>query len=278
MPEEVTQGQIEETQGEGQLPAEVPAAEEPQEEGLPEDAPERTRKQFEKLKEHNRQLAEENKQLKTGAPRPPSLLETYVSGQGLAGQLPVIPAPPQFIAPVAPPAPAAAQPPRGSELYDQDGYVNARELDRRLLSVEEAERRAKKAQEDAQAALERIARFEADTQARELYQQFPELDPSHKDFNQEFYEEVEQEMLTQLVKTGKQDAVSAAKKKSRYFSKTDESTLQQRQNIEQRSQASATPRATGNARSLNGTDYDELRRRSLRSDDAMEERIRRSGI
>lgn len=261
MSEEI--GNIEpQAQGEGQQPAAVPTAEEPQ--GLPEDASERTRREFEKLKEHNRKLAEENASLKGAQPQRPSVLEAYLSQ-------PPVQMPQSFA-----PTPQVAQPQVEQikrDLMAEDGYVNADELERRLRLAEEAEVRARQAEEKAQAALERVGRFEIDAQKKVLYQEYPELDPSHESFDEDAYDLVTKELLDQIVKSGQQDPLKAASKMSKYFRKPKVSEAQQ-QTLQERSLASAP---VGQTSPRPSDSLDDLRLRSLTDEQAMMERIKRAG-
>lgn len=210
MPEETqtdTNDVVEETaQGEEQ-PEVLSTSEEPAEE-LPEDAKERTRREFEKLKQHNKQLAEENKALKGQSPPIPSVLD-------FLGQMPQVD--PGLVQQYAQPA-QPQQPELQSELLDDQGYLNADVLQRRLAAVEAAQRKAEEAERRALEAQQRIARFEQDAEQKKLYAQFPELDPLNTDlFNQEAYDLVRNELTSQIVQTGSRDALQAAQKMSKYF-------------------------------------------------------------
>lgn len=286
MPDTVP-GQIDPTdQGEGTQPAVLPPAEEPQATGeLPEDASERTKREFEKLKEHNKQLADKVSALESTSPRPPSILESYLNGAPPVGGGPMPPVPQVPPAPVLPPM-QTPNLPQGrveairQELYDRDGYVNAEELERRFKTAEHAETRAREAENKANSALERVARFEVEAKtakAKQLYVEFPELDPSNNNYNREFSEAIVDEMLLQLVKTGQQDPVIAAQKLStRYRQPTAPVAPTQAQ--QERSQAVASPTGQARPNSARDLELDDLKRRSLHDDRAMEERIRRAGI
>lgn len=271
MPDEVNNEQIEEQsqvepQGEGHAPEDMLASEEPQEAGLPEDASERTRREFEKLKEHNRKLAEENKALKGGT-QTHSLLDEYMAAQPFVPptELPQVPSlTQQQVQEVA------------QQLVDEQGYLNTSELDKRLAKAEEAQRKAQLAEEKANRALERVARYEIDNQKKQLHAAYPELDPSSNVFNPDAYELVKNKLLDQLVKTGEQNPIKAAQEMEKFFRKTPVSPEKQ-QAISQRSQAMSVG-TTGKTTALSSSSYDDLRLRSMTSDEAMDERIRRAGI
>lgn len=272
MPEEMQeqivqeqQGEVVQEQGEGQQPGGMLTPQEPQE-GLPEEVSERTKREFEKLKEHNRQMAEELKALK-GPPRP-GLLDSYGMGQYTPPVAPQVPQvqPQSYL-------PTATVEQIKQDVVDSEGYLNQAELERRLSSASQAEERARLAEEKAQQALEKVARFEANTQARDLYASYPELDPSHPQFNEEAYELVQGELLKQLVNRGSQNAIEAAHKMSRYFRKP-QVTPAQRETLQARSQQSAVVQAKPAPLSAD----QDLVRRSLHDESAMDERIRLAGI
>lgn len=201
---------VEETpQGEEQ-PEALSTSEEPTEGELPEDAKERTKQEFEKLKQHNKQLAEENKKLKGQSQPIPSVLD-YL------GQMPTVD--PQLVQKYTQPIqPQQPQPQPQAELLDDQGYLNADVLQKRLAAVEAAQRKAEEAERRAIEAQQKIARFEQDAEQRKLYAEYPELDPLNADvFNQEAYDLVRNELTSQIVQTGSRDALQAAKKMSKYF-------------------------------------------------------------
>lgn len=280
---DTTPGQNGAIQGEGTQPAVLPTTNEPQVTGeLPVDASERTKREFEKLKEHNKQLADKVASLETGAQRSPSVLETYLSGQSPVAlpqqQMPATP--PMGLPPIQTNLPQGKVETIRQELIDRDGYVNADELERRVHASEQAEVRAREAEMRANQALERIARFEADAKnakAKQLYTEFPELDPSSDTYNRQFSEAVVDEMLLQIVKTGQQDPIVAAQKLQTTFRKPPvPATPTPAQQA--RSQASASPRGQARPNALKAVDMGELKERSYYSNAAMEERIRRAGI
>jgi len=245
---------------------EVDAQPEEQQEGLPEDVSERTKREFEKLKKHNAELAKKLAE-KEETPRP-SLLEAYQPQPTMAM--------PQY-APVAPNLPQTRVEEITKQLWDEEGTIDGNELQRRLALAEQAEIRARQAESKAQSALERIARYEADGQKKMLHEKFPELDPSRTDvFNEEAYELVRKELVDQLWQKGTQDPLEAAEKMSKYW-KPKEVSPQQRETLQERQAVISKP-ASGKASSGATKDYEELRKQSLYSKEAMEERIRRSGI
>lgn len=254
---------IEEVQGEEQ-PGEVSTPEEPieapQGEELPEDTRDRTREQFEKLKQHNKELSEENKKLKGISQPIPSVLD-YLS----PAQVPqYMPQPQQFVPQMQ------YQPPQVSEsqLVDEQGYVNGDVLRRELDEAKKARQMAEQAERRAQDAENRISKFEQDAETKALYQEYPELDPLSGVFNQEAYNLVRNELTSQIVNSGRRDSMKAAKNMSKYF-RTQAPTKAQ----EQRSQA-ARP---GTTQYQPSNDFEDLKRRSRNDPNALLERLERSG-
>lgn len=278
MPEEIQKGQEElvteevKTQGEEQ-PEELSTSEEPTEESqeetqeneLPEDAKERTKREFDKLKAHNAELKrqlEENQKLPSVLDYPgfdvpninPEVRQQYMK--------PVQPNVQQFY-PNNQPEP---------QLVDEQGYVNADVLKSQLKRAEEARTRAEQAERRAMEASQRVAKFEQDAETKALYQEYPELDPLHESFNRKAYELVRNELTSQIINTGKRDAMSAANKMSEYFRPIQPSNQKV---LEQRKQATTV---SGNQPRQVGTDLEELRKRSQNDPNAVAERLRRLGL
>lgn len=274
MPEEISNGQEEqvlegiqdEAQGEEQ-PTDVSTVEEPTEapqedEGqLPDEAKERTKREFEKLKEHNKQLAEENKRLKGSSQPIPSVLDFLA---------PQVPQPmQQFVPQVQPQHQPQYQPQPEPQLVDDQGYVNTDVLKKELAEAKQARLEAEEAKRRALEAESRVSRFEQDAQTKRLYEAYPELDPLNEGFDQEAYNLVKNELTAQIVNTGSRDALSAAEKMSKYFRKAPPANNQV---LEQRRQATAV---TGTTQRPPSTDFEDLKLRSRHDPDALFERLQR---
>lgn len=269
MPDETQEQEVSATEtAEVEVQPEVDAQPEEQQEGLPDDASERTKREFEKLKKHNEELARQLAEREPQAPRP-NLTDPYIPT--VSPQVPQMPQATQ----VAPNLTQARVDEIAKQLWDEEGTIDGEELQRRLALAQNAEARALEAERKANAALEKIARFEADGQKKALYQQYPELDPSSDNFNEEAYDLVRKELVDQLWQSGTQDAVKAADKMSKYWKAKPQP---QQTEAQQARQAVTTKSVSGNTSSGASRDYEELRKASLRSKEAMEERIRRAGI
>jgi len=267
MPDETIEQEVQVTEPtEAEVQPEADAQPEEQQEGLPEDASERTKREFEKLKKHNEQLAKQLAEKEANQPPRPSLLDQFVPQTPKA--MPQVP-------PVTTSLSQAQTQEIAKQLWDEEGTIDGNELQRRLSLAEQAEARARDAEAKAQAALERVARFEVEGQKKQLYEQYPELDPSNPEFNEEAYELVRNEMVNQLWETGNQNPVGAAKKMSKYWRKQE---VPQQQKEAQQARRAVQSSASGKASSSASGDYEDLRKRSLYNKEAMEERIRRAGI
>lgn len=266
MPDETTEQKVQATEPiEAEVQPEVDAQPEEQQEDLPEDASDRTRREFEKLKKHNEELSRKLAEREAGTPPKPSLLDQYVTQ-------PTVPT-------VAPGAINLSQnkvEEITKQLWDEEGTIDGQELNRRLALAEQAEARALQAERTAQSALERIARYEADGQKKVLYEKYPELDPDSSEFKEEAYDLVRKEMVDQLWKTGTQDPLQAADNMSKYW-KQSKVSQQQEETLQARNAVNSRP-VSGKPSSRATGDYEDLRKRSIFSKEAMEERIRRAGI
>ena len=271
MPEEITTGQDEqilegiqdEVQGEDQ-PEELSPSEEPTEAPevgeLPEDAKERTKREFEKLKEHNKQLAEENKQLKGQSQPVPSVLDMFAPQQ--VPQMQYVPQVPQY-------QQQYVEPQLQPQLVDEQGYVNADVLKSELEQVRQVRQEAEEAKREAQDARARISQFEQNAETKTLYSAYPELDPLSEVFDQGAYNLVKNEITSQIVNKGSRDAMKAAEDMSQYFRKAKPANQQV---LEQRRQATST---TGTMQRPPSTNMADLKQRSLTDPNAMAERLAR---
>lgn len=282
MPEDQNGQEELQTQGEEQQPVDVSTTdvptevvqEETQEQELPDDVKERTREQFEKLKAHNKQLAEEKQKAEEelqrlkGSSQPiPSVLD-YLSP--VVPQVPqYVPQTPQFVPQMQYPQYSPQVPQQEEQLFDDGGYINQDVLRKELAEAKKAREKAEEAERRARDAESRISKFEQDNETKALYQAYPELDPLSGVFNQDAWDLVLNELTGQIVKTGKRDSMQAAQKMSKYFRKEAPTQAQ-----EQRRQASSP--GTTQYRPP-ATDFEDLKRRSANDPNALYERLKRIG-
>ena len=275
MPEDQGNITVEEKQPSA-VPTENQTPESTEETGLPEDVSDRTREQFEKLTQHNKQLAEELRQLR----------ETRVvqPDEGIDVFNPLVP-PPKMEMPQLPNIPGLSPQQTQDEydkLVDKDGYIDEKLLKEELKHLKEEVKRAK---EEAKAAKDSYIRDRENEQLSRTYKKFPQLNPNNKDvFNPDFYELVKDKALSQMVRTGTRDIFRAAEDAAKIMSIQDVS-LQKAQDTsrkeEQVKQINQTGTAVNRAAppAYNKADESYLSKRTMAGDqDAVLERLRRMGI
>lgn len=207
-------------------PTEQPA--EQVEASLPESAKEETKEQFEKLLEHNRQMAQRLEKLeKQQQPQFNSVLDEVNPPSQALKNLSTT-----QVADIT------------AGLVDENGYIDQDLLNKTLLK---AQKEAQEAKDRAMLAEQRIEKFEETQIVRDVHSKHPQLDPYNSQFNPDFYEAVKQETLRQL-KRGYQDFAAAADKvNSEFRAKAQEAQRaqvakqeEQKKVISQREQAGVT--------------------------------------
>lgn len=173
----------------------MPTTEQPTEQvigQLPDSAKEETKEQFEKLKEHNKQLSEKLAALEAQQqPKFNSVLDEMPVQSQVFNNL------------------STAQVEDITKgLVDENGYIDQDLLDRTLKNANE---RAQRAEDRAMLAEQRIEKFEETQIVRDVHAKHPTLDPYNPNFNREFYDKVKNEVSSQL-KRGYQDFQAAADK------------------------------------------------------------------
>lgn len=269
MPEEINQDTnvevLEEqstTQPQGEeQPENLSSSEDPIDGELPEGTKDRTREQFEKLKQSNAELKAELEKRK----QMPSVLDYLGSPKPVPQEVRQKYEQPQQQAPV--------QVQEEEKLLDDEGYVNAKALEKRLASIEEVTRKAEEAERRAREAQERIMRYEQSAEEKQLYAAYPELDPVSDKFDQDAYDLVRNELTSQIVNTGTRDAIKAAERMSKFFRKQEPKNQEV---LEQRNQAVRSAGTTTRVQS--NTDLAELKARSANDPKAVYERLKRLGM
>jgi len=195
----------------GQLPVEetttpMPSENKPEnEDSLPEDATDRTKEQFAKLTEKNKELAQKLELLeKVNAKPEEPKLSALERLRGPASQ------------PVTTPTTPVEEPESDESLADENGYLDEarlkKGLDESKRKAQEAEERARKAQEAADAAMRRIEEYEVGSEKKRVHSAFPEIDPYSEKFNPKLYDQVSKDMLWNLVNIGKEDFYGTTEK------------------------------------------------------------------
>lgn len=229
---------------------------------LPDGVAERTAVEFEKLKEHNKQLKEKLSQYEQ--PRT-SVLDDLTP----KAETPVISTPnlsPSEVKEIK------------SRFVDENGYVDVSRLE---TALNEADNRAKQAELKAQQAEERITKFEESEEVKIAHSKYPHLNPSDPSFDPKFYDLVKNELIGQMMK-GKKNIMEAAKKASELYSpKVDVSQAREEAVNEYKTKVSKRNQATESSTSTSSrapTDREELIRRTQAGDrDALFKRLQASG-
>lgn len=263
---------VEETQPSA-IPTENETAETKEaEDQLPEDASDRTREQFEKLKKHNEELAERLRQLEEDK-KQPDVTESVFDNFRPQDVVPDVPIPTQTQFPGLSQKQIAET---YEGLVDKDGYLNADLLKSTLKSLQDDARQAK---EEARKTREEYKQREENEMVRQAHQEFPYLNPKSKSFDRGFFEAVKNELVSQMMR-GEKDLVAAAKKVSQFYkvpteTKNEESSKKE----EQIKQISALGSSTSRGSIKASIDDDaELIMRTRKGDtSALMERLKRAG-
>jgi hypothetical protein len=159
---------------------------------LPDQVSERTKAEFEKLKQANKELKAQL-EAKTAPEQPEApkqnVFESLRPDAAAVGNLST-----QKVEEIA------------ASVVDENGYVDVDVLNKALRSANEA---AKTAQAQAQAAVEQLQRYEETRMVQEAYKQFPELDPYGDQYDESFWKLVRTEVAVQMM-NGSVDLVKAA--------------------------------------------------------------------
>lgn len=233
---------------------------------LPEDASERTRKEFEKLKEHNKQLSEKLKKFEE--PQMPSVLDSLnpepvyqpevQQYQNLSQQQ---------VDTIA------------NQFVDSEGFVNIQAVEAALAK---ANREAAEANSKYNNLEKRVTRYEHDAQTTKAHELHPYLDPARTEqFDPKFYNLVKNELIGQMM-TGKQDLMEAANRVKRDLydptasreAKTQQEEARKQQTVDERTQATANPSYAKDFSSDH--DADLIRRTRAGDKAAIYERLKRS--
>jgi hypothetical protein len=238
--QEQTEGTVEE------LSTSEQPAEETQEPTLPDGVKERTAAEFEKLKAHNKAMAEELKALRGENSRTSVLDELRPNVETVQTTVPS--AEPQFI--------------------DTEGFVDSALLNSTLTNTQKS---ADEARRIALQTQQEIQRFQESQLVQAVHKEYPELDPNNSDqFDPTFYDFVKNELIGQLTATGREDLRAAASKARKILTRTVK-----KETISSKEQASAPTGTTQRSAPVNQSD---LVARTYKGDrDAIFKRLQASG-
>lgn len=227
---------------------------------LPEDANDRTKEQFEKLKRTNQEMSEKLK-----------AFESQSNSESVLDSLKpkAEPQVPNFDFSKPSEAPSAQE----EKLIDELGYVNADVLQR---NISEARERAIRAEKEAEAIRNKFVNYEETQQTKLAHEKYPELNPHNSDkFDENFYKLVRNELIGQMM-NGEKDVLKAAESVKKYYSpkKTEKVVVQDQS--EQKQQVNAGQKKTASAYSEKD-DSDLIIATRLNKKGALAERLKRAG-
>lgn len=176
-------------------------------------------------------------------------------------------------------------------LVDKDGYVDVETLKKTMREADErakmAIETAKKAEEEAKAALleaERIKQqgirekrdYEENEIMREVHAKYPKLDPESETFDQNFYDAVRGELISQLQAGTIEDVRSAAEKWHGILYPVTKK--EEKQKEEQKRQINAMGSGVKQQDPYQNAEFEQLRHDSMYGKKgALAERLKRSG-
>ena len=231
---------------------------------LPDGVSERTAKEFEKLKEHNKILAEKLKEheVKLEQPKKSGLDDIKYNA-------------PQFAALSQGQIDNVAQ-----NFVDENGYVDIESLTKAL---NQANANALAAAAEAKRSREEIERYNHTSEVKATYKEYPELDPDNENYDETFYEMTENEIYGQLKKGKKVNFLDAANRVAKLYNPrakkqaASEAKEQEKANANTK-RVQATTTVGQNKATAQSVEHDELVERSRKGDrDAIFKRLQASG-
>jgi hypothetical protein len=213
----------------------------------------RTKEQFEKLKQHNAELAAELAASKQTIQQKSVLDELH---------------------------PFVETPVSQAEDYqiDEDGTVDVAQLNKVLKETQQA---ANQARQEALLARQRAERLSKEKAEEAVHSKFPQLVPGSKEFDPDFFKRVKNELIGQMM-DGKENYMEAAETVSKLFQKSnvEEKVEQKVEEFKKTTEAKQNINAgTGTANNRTYSDDQELAKRTQLGDlEAFRERLKRAGL
>lgn len=163
-----------------------------------------------------------------------------------------------------------------SGLVDDQGYVDVARLEKALNDANE---RARKAEESSQMAFQTAQRYEESQQTRITHDKFPQLDPNSDQFDQGFYDSVRDRIISQNVQTGSFNYLSAAESVAQnYRFKDQEQKAKEVAKAQETVDKKRQINATGTASMPPSLDQSTLEQRTRMGDSsALKARLERAG-
>ncbi len=238
---------------EEKLEAVMPTVEKPAEEANEtEGMSDRTREQFEKLKQSNKELAAKLAEKEQAITK--SVLDEL--------------------------HPINEEPVSQAEDYqiDEDGTVDVAQLNRVLKETQQAAQMARQEALQAKARADRLAKERSE---ESVHSKFPQLIPGSKDFDPDFFKRVKNELIGQMME-GRENYMEAAETVAKLFQKNnvEEKVEQKVEEFKKTTEAKQNINAgTGSANNRTYSDDNELSKRTQMGDlEAFRERLKRAGL
>lgn len=232
----------------------MPTTEKPAEEvNETEGMSDRTREQFEKLRQHNAELAAKLAEKEQTIQQKSVLDELHPINEAPLSQ---------------------------AEEYqiDEDGTVDVAQLNRVLRETQQAAAQARQEALQAKARAEKLAKERSE---EAVHSKFPQLVPGSKDFDPDFFRRVKNELIGQMME-GKENYMEAAETVAKLFQKSnvEEKVEEKVEEFKKTTQAKQNINAgTGTANNRTYSDDAELAKRTQLGDlDAFRERLKRAGL
>lgn len=250
---------------EEKLPTAIPTENKPAESddpNLPDGVAERTKEQFDKLKEHNAQMKAELDALKGKT----SVLDEFRPPTD-AVETPNLP-------------PDKAEEIK-SKYVDENGYIDVAKIEALDAELKAANETAKQAKDTATRLEKKIQNSEETVEIKAAHAEFPQLDPHNEKFDPNFYRLVKLELVDQMM-NGTKDLMKAAQSISKLYTPQvdvqkakEEAVVEFSKKTAKRSQASEDVTGRGKGEP---SDKDEMSRKTQQGDvDALYKRLQASG-
>jgi hypothetical protein len=214
----------------------------------------RTKEQFEKLKQHNAELAAELAASKQTIQQKSVLDELHPIEEIQVSQAP-------------------------EYQIDEDGTVDVERLNQVLRETQQAVYQAK---QEALLAKQKAERVERQRLEEIVHSKYPQLKEGSKEFDPEFLRLVRNETIGTLYSTGKEDYAGAADRIAKFYGKQnlDEKVEEKVEEFKKTSEAKQNINAgTGTANNRTYSDDQELAKRTQQGDlEAFRERLKRAGL
>lgn len=261
MPDDVQNEQVVETPvvEEKQPEAMLTSEETSKETELPEEVSERTRVEFEKLKQHNKELQEKLRQQ-----------EEQDIPESVYADLKPKEANKQLLQNFNANLPQNEL----DKLMDENGYIDPVLLKQTL---ENSQSQAQQALAEAKRMREEFENARETEQVKQAHKQFPMLDPKSTDFNPQFFDAVKNEMVSQMIR-GQKDLVSAAAKVAGWFPiQTTKKDDAEKKDL-QAKQANLTGTSLSRPPAKESDDQELVKRMWKGDRNALLERLKKSGL